>query len=191
MYDNGEDKVIEFSTSTSLKVCHEYLPLKHLAKGAPSASDQVKPTPLAPISEGGSVRGLDSMSSKNGSARGLDSMSSISRLIASSFGRSGSRRAPPREPAPVVTASDNHVQALSMAAAARMNLSTLSRPLSTSVENQGGGSWGSLASEPAGPPAGPGAGAGNIFELGGESLFGDNRHNPARLLEPEQLVVDG
>jgi hypothetical protein len=42
--------VIKFSLPNgldSLKVCHEYLPLKYLAKGKPN--EQVKPTPVAAV----------------------------------------------------------------------------------------------------------------------------------------------
>ena len=188
MYDKESENVIEFSLPNgldSLKVCHEYLPLKYLAKGKPN--EQVKPTPVAAVVK----HGLDA-----DSVTGPDDTSSRSKSM-----RSNSSRGPPKKPEPAATAQMLH---------------SLSRPLSMSIENRGGGTWGGLG--PFGPPAGPGAG-GNLFDMEGESLFGGSRPQitsqianlgekiskfgdklskalvgdryHSQITEPLQLVVDG
>jgi len=190
MHDKIADNVIEFSCSTGLnglKVCHEYLALKHLAKGKPH--DNVKATPLAPVLEA-------SISSVR---RGLNPVISLSRSVASNSQLSLSKRAPPREPAPLAAAADagRFEHAFTSAASARMSMSSMSRPvssrgwpLSMSLENQGGGIWSGLPA-PAAPPAGPEAG-GSLFDKQGESVFGGGQRNPSNLLEePPQLVIDG
>ena len=187
LYDKARDNTIEFACSNglnSLKVCHEYLDLKHLASGKPKGKAQ--PTPLAPAMQDNGRGGLASgsrasVSSALRSGTSSVGMHSYSTSVAPS---QVAKRAPPRQPAPAFTDDREVERAFASAAAARMSFT---RPLSMSVENRGGGTWGGVEAAP--PPAGPAGGA-SLFDMEGERLFEQER-NPAKLLEAPELVIDG
>lgn len=104
--------------------------------------------PLAPVPEiaGGHVQ--EGSQGRKGGDGGLalasmsSALASASSFMSSKSGRSGSMRAPPREPAPAVTDTQDVGRAL---AAARSSMNGVSRQVSMSIENRGGGRWGGMA----------------------------------------------
>ena len=126
MVDKIADNVIEFSCSNglnNLRIHHDYLPLKRLAKGKPTDDKTTATTLLAPVPEKvvaeTAALSLSSERQQAGARRGGEgglasmssALSSVSSFIsAKAGGGSASKRGPPREPPPAITATHEQTQ---------------------------------------------------------------------------------
>ena len=148
MVDRVADNVIEFSCSNglnNLKIHHDYLPLKRLAKGKPTDDKKTTTMLLASVPEKAvaenAALSLSSERQKEGGRRagegvGLASissaLSSVSSYISSKTGGgSASNRGPSREPPPAITGTHEPTQdvgrALEAARSSAGTVATVSR----------------------------------------------------------------